>query len=145
MQYQSYGGLNHNYSYYYNHVHDKITKWYRINLTKTNETSPCHALPKLSKVFREGNVYKKKRKNKIKSVSSWSPPLQLNLNTPILRVYKMVLLIYSFVGDNIWKIDVNITQGFLILMKTVSITSEKQNYDNYITVPKKQKHTIIFR
>lgn len=51
----------------------------------------------------------------------------------------MVLLIYSFVGDNIRKIDVNITQGFLILMKTVSITSEKQNYDNYITVPKKTK------
>ena len=39
-----------------------------MNLTKTNETSPCHALPKLSKVFREGNVYKKKRKkeNKIR-------------------------------------------------------------------------------
>lgn len=46
----------------------------------------------------------------------------------------MVLLIYSFVGDNIRKIDVNITQRFLIQMKTVSITSEKQNYDNWIQV-----------
>lgn len=35
-----------------------------MNLTKTNEMSPCHALPKLSKVFREGNAYKKKRKKK---------------------------------------------------------------------------------
>lgn len=41
-----------------------------MNLTKTNEMSPCHALPKLSRIFREGNVYKKKGKNKIKSASS---------------------------------------------------------------------------
>lgn len=43
-----------------------------------------------------------------------SPPLQFNLDPPVLWIYEMVLLVDPFVVDNIWHIDIHIAQTFLV-------------------------------